>query len=49
MSFIARFNLSKLAFHFMLIVVCLVVVESYVRLACNVSQLPEGRDFYYKT
>jgi len=38
-------HLSKLAFHFMFLVVCLVVVVSSVRLACNVLQLPEGRDF----
>ena len=38
-------HLSKLAFHFMFKVVCLVVGVSSVRLACNVLQLPEGRDF----
>ena len=38
-------HLSKLAFHFMFIVVRLVVVESAVRLACNVLQLAEGGAF----
>ena len=38
-------HLSKLAFHFMFIVVRLVVVVSSVRLACNGSQLYAGRDF----
>ena len=42
-------HLSKLAFHFMFILVRLVVVVSSVRLACNGLQLPEGRDFYHKT
>ena len=37
--------LSKLAFHFMFIVVRLFVVVSSVRLACNVLRLGEGRDF----
>jgi hypothetical protein len=35
-------HLSKLAFHFMFIVVCLVVVVLSVRLACNVFGLGEG-------
>jgi hypothetical protein len=34
-------HLSKLAFQFMLIVVCLVVVVLSVRLACNVPRLSE--------
>ncbi len=38
-------HLSKLAFHFMFIVVRLVVVVSSVRLACNVFGLGEGGDF----
>jgi hypothetical protein len=42
-------HLSKLAFHFMFIVVRLFVVVSSVRLAGNGLQLPEGRDFYHKT
>jgi hypothetical protein len=37
-------HLSKLAFHFMFIVVCLVVVVSSVRLACNAQRLGEGRE-----
>jgi hypothetical protein len=35
-------HLSKLAFHFMFIIVRLVVVVSSVRLACNVLQLRAG-------
>jgi len=38
-------HLSKLAFHFMFIVVSLVVVVSSVRLACNGLQLQEVGDF----
>jgi len=38
-------HLSKLAFHFMFIVVCLVVGVSSVRLACNVFRLSEV--FYF--
>ena len=40
-------HLSKLAFHFMFIVVCLVVVVSSVRLACNGLPLCEGGDFQH--
>ena len=29
--------------------ISLMVFVSSVRLACNVLQLPEGRDFYHKT
>ncbi len=38
-------HLSKLAFHFMFIVVRLVVVVSSVRLACNVLRVKEVGDF----
>ena len=38
-------HLSKLAFHFMFIVVRLVVVVSSVRLACNVPALGEVASF----
>ena len=38
-------HLSKLAFHFMFIVVRLVVVVSSVRLACNVLALGAVADF----
>jgi len=38
-------HLSKLAFHFMFKVVCLVVVVSSFRLACNGFGLGEGGDF----
>jgi hypothetical protein len=41
-------HLSKLAFHFMFIVVRLVVVVSSVRLACNGFGLGEGGDFRHK-
>ena len=41
-------HLSKLAFHFMFIVVRLVVVVSSVWLACNVFGLGEGGDFHHK-
>jgi hypothetical protein len=40
-------HLSKLAFHFMFIVVRLVVVVSSVRLACNVFGLGEGGGFHH--
>ena len=36
-------HLSKLAFHFMFIVVRLFVVVSSVRLACNVLRICDGR------
>jgi len=38
-------HLSKLAFHFMFIIVRLVVVVSSVRLACNVLAIGEEADF----
>ncbi|MBK7883326.1 MAG: hypothetical protein IPJ81_05715 [Chitinophagaceae bacterium] len=41
-------HLSKLAFHFMFIVVRLVVVVSSVRLACNVWALGEEGDFTHQ-
>jgi hypothetical protein len=41
-------HLSKLAFHFMFIVVRLVVVVSSVRLACNVLHICDGRAFELK-
>ena len=41
-------HLSKLAFHFMFIIVRLVVVVSSVRLACNGFGLGEGGDFHHK-
>ena len=41
-------HLSKLAFHFMFIVVSSVFVVSSVRLACNGLQIGDGRAFQHK-